>query len=296
MQCPDPNEGKCCNGLETNCDMQVNEIMFASVHNANHAVTLFPNHKKDFEGALHAGYRSLNFDLCSCDGILVFCHAYCGVGKREVKEVFTYINKFLNENPTEVVVINIEISVEDPTPLEMWNSIKSIDGITEKTYVHQSATWPTMESMVDDGHQLIFFQHSGPDCSNDNECTSEILTLFDYTMETEYSFKTISEIEDVNNSCTRDRGRVNGADFYAINNFVTETFGPSDKAAETLNSMNFLTKRIKACEEETGLEPNFVNIDFWEIGDLPEFVQTQNKARAVKRRSLKSRFLKWFGL
>ena len=34
MQCP--ANGECCNGLQSNCDMKINEIMYATVHNANH--------------------------------------------------------------------------------------------------------------------------------------------------------------------------------------------------------------------------------------------------------------------
>jgi len=32
-QCPD-DASECCNGLESNCDLRINEMLYASVHNA----------------------------------------------------------------------------------------------------------------------------------------------------------------------------------------------------------------------------------------------------------------------
>ena len=76
-QCP--NNGSCCNGLSTNCDLKVDEILFATVHNANHHVPPFSNHGQSLEDALEAGYRGLQLDFCKCDGELRFCHGSCGM-------------------------------------------------------------------------------------------------------------------------------------------------------------------------------------------------------------------------
>ena len=221
MQCP--TEGQCCNGLEMNCDLRVNELMFATLHNANHDENPIPNHNEGFEKALKVGYRGLNFDLCRCGDELVFCHALCGIGTRNVTEAFININSFLNDNPSEVIMLNIEMSVESPSPLDLWDHIKVIDGIPTKTYQHENKEWPTMGSMVKDGKQLVIFQHRGPICTDAKTagCVPQELSLFQYTLETEYSFKTIEEVEDVEKSCIRDRGVDKNPDFYAVNNFIT---------------------------------------------------------------------------
>ena len=77
MQCP--NNGSCCNGLTTNCDMRVNEILFATAHNANHHTGVGSNHDKSLEDALDAGFRGLQLDFCKCNGNLQFCHGGCSI-------------------------------------------------------------------------------------------------------------------------------------------------------------------------------------------------------------------------
>lgn len=77
MQCP--NNGPCCNGLSTNCGLKVDEILFATAHNANHHNGLGSNHERSLEDALEAGYRGLQLDFCKCNGGLQFCHGSCNI-------------------------------------------------------------------------------------------------------------------------------------------------------------------------------------------------------------------------
>ena len=86
MQCDPDNTGQmdCCNGLEGICDLRADEVMYATLHNAMSTFEdgfLFgPNHKSKLEGALEAGYRGLNLDICNCGGDIIFCHGeYCAV-------------------------------------------------------------------------------------------------------------------------------------------------------------------------------------------------------------------------
>lgn len=77
MQCSNPNDPTtCCNGLETNCDLRVNEIMYATLHNAmatfDDGFIFGPNHERQLEGAVEAGYRGINLDLCNCGGQTIF--------------------------------------------------------------------------------------------------------------------------------------------------------------------------------------------------------------------------------
>ena len=63
----------CCNGLSSNCDLRVNEVLFAMVHNAmSSRDDLFAayNNIENLERALVAGYRGLMIDSCICDGSL----------------------------------------------------------------------------------------------------------------------------------------------------------------------------------------------------------------------------------
>lgn len=273
-QCP--TSGDCCNGLASNCDLKVDEVLFATLHNAHVDETdAFPNHESPLEEALVAGYRGVMLDACTCDGAVTLCHGDCGFGKRDLTEVFTNINTFLDANKNDMLMINFEISVGTPTPSEIWDVIGPI--IQSKTYTYTGGNWPTLKQLQTDDKQLIFFKHNGVTSS-----VNQIKEFHNFAAETPYEFKSVDEVEDTNNSCGIDRGAQSTKDFYAINNFVAnELLGiPSKAGSEEVNEKNFLTQRLADCEAKTGLKTNFINIDFWEYGDVIEVVQEENKARA----------------
>ena len=178
-----------CNGLESNCDMRVNEILYATVHNANHDDTPLQNHNKELEYALVAGYRGLMLDVCMCDNELIFCHEYCWLGVRDPKTVFENIATFLDSNPGEVLIINFEMSEGDPTPADLWTVMDAVDGFGDRMYQKTSAggLWPTLGQMVEFDSRIIAFQHNyALDCPGSSGCTSKIYDFFDYAMETDW--------------------------------------------------------------------------------------------------------------
>lgn len=98
----------CCNGLKSNCDLPVNEVLFPMVHHAHSSYDnnfVGASNSKGFEEALVAGYRALQLSTCMCEGFLSkvllsrdeewglgnsnlgFCHKACGAGVRDPKAV-----------------------------------------------------------------------------------------------------------------------------------------------------------------------------------------------------------------
>ena len=74
IQC---NDGQpCCNGLDTNCNLRANQVLYATLHNAmatfDDGFIFGPNHQKQLESAVEAGYRGINLDLCNCGGQTIF--------------------------------------------------------------------------------------------------------------------------------------------------------------------------------------------------------------------------------
>ena len=297
-QCP--SDGECCNGLPSNCDLRPNEMLWATVHNANHDDLLLANHEAPLEQALEAGYRGLMLDVCWCingSGVLElqFCHMICGVGYRDPLEVFSNIGTFLDNNPTEVIFINFEISHGSPTPTLIWEVMKTA-GLRSKTYLHDGSDFPSMRNLLLDGRQLIVSKHRGIDCTDPTitGCTGRIFEYFNEVIETHYSFNDIEAVEDTSKSCPGYRGVGRSERFYSINNFVTSTLGPSEIAADVINRKAFLEKRLQDCESITGFETNFVSVDFWQRGDLLQVTQETNLARAKQRRSWFFGVKNWF--
>jgi hypothetical protein len=269
MQCP--QKGDCCNGLESNCDLKPNEILWPTVHNAMHD-DLLGNNQAPLEEAIEAGYRGLLLDVCLCEDEdtkiteLVFCHSFCAVGTRKFDEVFPNINKFLNNNPSESIMINFEVSVGNPTAKQIWDAMSQYQGIKEKKYIHNSNTFPTMKQLQANNKQLLLFKHNGFDCSDTSsaQCTNRILEFHKYALETKYEFPSPEDIDNYSLSCAGDRG-VNGRkDFFHINHFVTTFIGASMNAAEIINERQSLLDRITQCEKITKVAASLVSIDFWQ--------------------------------
>jgi hypothetical protein len=289
-QCTDANV-TCCNGLHSNCDMSLNEVLFASVHNANHDSDFAPNNDTPLEQALQAGYRGLLLDVCKCDGVITFCHGICTVGNRDPEEVFNNIGTFLSQNPHDVVILNFEMSIGDPTPEELWNVMETTS-IRSKTYIYSGGPWPTFNDMIemDIKKQVVAFYHDGPDCPLNNSpattgCHPRLINYHDYVVETPWDFEDVALLQSSETSCAENRGSSGTKDFYAINNFVTRSLGASKTYAKIVNSKSFVDQHIRDCESLTNYKANIVAVDFWSEGDLLEVTQDVNKARAAIRRS-----------
>ena len=157
-QCVPDSESSCCNGLESNCALKVNDIMYAASHNAMSSEEdgfSGPNHLLSLEKSLDAGYRALLLDLCSCgtDG-LQLCHTFCAAGSRDPTEVFQNILEFLNQNSQEIILLvfqigkrpgNVPISLTD-----LYNIMEGVDGFTDMMYIHptDAVEWPSLEKLI----------------------------------------------------------------------------------------------------------------------------------------------------
>lgn len=174
----------------------------------------------------------------------------------------------------------------DPTPLQLWNVMKQVDGLKSKSYVHDGGYWPTLGYLLQNGKQIISLKHNGNNCVNtaNSGCTPYIQEFFKYTIGTNYAFDSIEDIEDISQSCKGMRGTYYKQQFYAINNFVTNNFpGPSEDAAKILNNETFVAKRISDCEMITSRKANFLAVDFWQHGDVPKVAKQINDQRGNEK-------------
>lgn len=167
MQCEDLTQN-CCNGLDSICNLRVDQIFYASVHNAMASFEggfLFQhNHQFQLEGAMEAGYRGINLDVCNCNGQYQLCHGKCSFGTKDPVETFETINSFLDNNPTETIVVTLEINndADEFVDLNELHSILSgVEGLLAKLYVHEETAgrWPTLRETVDANTVSFHFLH-----------------------------------------------------------------------------------------------------------------------------------------
>jgi len=70
--------------------------------------------------------------------------------------------------------------------------------------------------------------------------------------------------------------------FFSVNQYLAtppRNDALAVQASETLNHFDFLSKRVDACSKvHKHLTVNLVSVDFWNKGNVVEFVQRQNNA------------------
>jgi len=299
-QCQD--QSNCCNGLENICDVPANEILYAGVHNAQSTVQdgffIVPNHQYDMIAALDYGYRVLNVDMAVCaDGELALVHGACKLGTIDPTTFFTRVKEWLDNNPSEVVLIPIQIdnSAGGGEVVDLgriYNLLNRIDGFTNRMYMRQGVggvlrPWPTLRDLITSDKRILVFHYNGEFCST-SKCPPGLDDWFNYAAETKFEFSTEEEFQDKAEACAITRGRPN-APFYALNVF---TMIPSKVLArELLNTKDFLEEHIKACSEVNGgRHVSAVFVDFFSEGDLPQVVQLHNSklGASTRKRSLRS--------
>jgi hypothetical protein len=150
----------CCNGLDTICDLGVNEVLFAGTHNSYASqdegfLFFLGNQLTKVEDQMAAGFRGINLDLCGCSNSLVMCHNTCSVS-RNVNEVFTNMVSFLNDNPTEILLVTFELNPDLDQPVDIYNlysEMEAVSGFVDYLYVHPNSTttWPTLRKLKSSG-------------------------------------------------------------------------------------------------------------------------------------------------
>lgn len=276
-----------CNGLANLCDIPANEIVYATLHNADSAVedgsVVAHNHVLELERAVKAGYRGINLDIGKCFGQVRFVHSTCLISSRVITTVLQHLVEFLDENPHEVIIVPVQLSdqllgSELVTLAEIDEAFKSVPGWKEKLYDHpdSSQPWPTLRELIEANTRILFFHYNGESCTKGVDCPVGFHPWFKYAAETQFSFNTVDELRDTDYACEITRGGSSTRDFFGVNIFVTP---PRKVAALRVNRASFLKSHVAACTQlNSGLRANLILVNYWGIGDLLDVVHELNAA------------------
>ena len=78
-------------------------------------------------------------------------------------------------------------------------------------------------------------------------------------------------------SCADNRGSP-GNDLFILNHFLTGPLGASPQLAGQVNYNDPFIDRALECQAFQGRIPNFVTVDYYDVGDLFEAVAALNQA------------------
>lgn len=189
---------------------------------------------------------------------IYLCHGFCELGAVEAEETFVKIREFLEDNPNEVMIIDLE---DYTTPEDTQKSIDEA-GLTPYIYKGpQGPPWPTLQKMIDSGGRvLLVSEHmtNGVPWYRPLESTIQ---------ETPFEYKPADAASPRDMTCKGGRGERSDT-IFLINHWIGTDPTPKPTNAATVNAHDFLLERAKRCERQRGRFPNVLNVDFYLQGDL----------------------------
>lgn len=249
-----------CNGYLELCDKRFNEVAYITTHNAYNAEDvglLFPNHNFGVAAQLEAGVRGFMLDVYNEGGIATQYHGFAALGTVPLTDDLTRIKDFLDANPNEVVTIIFECYITSTLMDSTFTDVGLIP------YLHEQELgqpWPTLQTMINNGKRLIVLSDSD-DATVGQEWYHYV---WDFAVETHFTNNLPSDF-----SCDFNRGDSLN-DLFILNHFVTDAtvgVGLPDQA-EIVNEFSFFYNRVMQCQTEKQKLPNFLTVDFYELGEV----------------------------
>lgn len=189
------------------------------------------------------------------------CHALCELGATPWLESLRRMRDWMEAHPNEVVTLFVqdEVSPEDTADLVAQA------GLLPFVHTPAGGGWPTLGEMIASGERLVVLMenHGG------GTTYPWLLPGFEEVQDTPYLFRRADEF-----SCAPNRGPAD-APLFLVNHWITDKSAEVTNAAK-VNARDVLLPRVRRCEEERGMLPNFVAVDFYDRGDLMGVVDELN--------------------
>lgn len=259
-----PASATACNGSDALCQRRYDQVAYPTTHNAMaNADDGFhsPNQTHNVTVQLRNGVRGLMLDTYYFDDELTLCHADCILfGHRPLVDTLREIRVFLEQRPREIVTIIFEAYISAADTETAFVDSGLLD------YVHVQPLgepWPTLAAMIDSGKRLVVFS------DRDRGVLPWYQFVWDYAFETPFSFERPQDFV-----CTPNRGDPSHS-LFILNHFLTRPTG-SINFARRVNFNPLFSDRALQCMAEDQRLPNFVTVDFYEVGNLFDVVDQLN--------------------
>lgn len=260
-----------CNGHEELCSRRYDEVAFAATHNSmgdTDSDISAPNQTHPIAQQLADGVRGLmidtHYDLF--DGVTPrTCHGICLDGNRTLEEELRTIATFLARNRDAIVTIIFESYVSPEDTAAAFET----SGALAYTHAHVLGDpWPTLRTMIETNQRLVVFTDSGG--GTETGTYPWYMDQWQYGFQNPYAAMTADEF-----ACNTDRGTDGPGQIFIMNHFLSTPFG-SIASATTVNPYAVLKPHVDDCAALQGRIPNFVTVDFYEVGDLMQVVDELN--------------------
>lgn len=250
-----------CNGSIDSCNKKYNEVAYLTTHNAFNSPAdgfpILPNQNNSIETQLNEGVRALMIDVYDSGGTPIVYHGSSFIGSKPLSNFLVTIKSFLDNNPNEVITI---IFQNDP-----GLSATAIENDFNQTgiasYLHTQnkfLDWPTLQTMINNNKRLVVFN----EVNNASSSQGWYHHIWDFAVEINYG------------SINCDYGRGNPSNgLFVFNHFIT----PANQSdANTSNSNPYFINHVTQCQEAKNKFPNFITVDFYDLGDAMAVVNQLN--------------------
>ena len=266
-----------CNGAQSLCNKKYTEVAYLTTHNAfNSSEDAFelPNQSFNIATQLEDGVRALMIDVYDEEGVPTVYHSTSILGSAPLSTFLIQIKDFLDANKSEIVTIIFEMYT-DAGKIE---TVFSEAQLMNYLYSHNSSeTWPSLQEMINNNTRLVVFTDKN-DAFDDQAWYHYI---WDYAVETHYSARTWEDLK-----CDYNRGSEEN-DLFILNHFITDVSGVIEDAA-LINANPFFLDRVLYCQQENSKFPNFITVDFYDLGDCKAVVDAVNQVSNEEPLSLES--------
>ncbi len=258
-----------CNGDEDLCGKRYDKVAYLTTHNAFNSEEggfNLPNHTYGITRQLQDGVRALMIDVYDVSGFATVYHGFSFLGTASLESQLLEIKTFLDANPNEVVTIIFESYINAAMMNASFSSVGLLGMLHEQS---PEDDWPTLQEMIDSGKRLVVL-------SDDNDAAPGqgwYHYVWDFAVETPFSNNSLSDF-----NCNFNRGDPEN-DLFILNHFATDPslgVGRTDLSLQA-NQFDFFFNRAVACWNETGKFPNFPTVDFYELGDALQVVDSLNR-------------------
>ncbi len=260
-----------CNGMAELCDRPLNDVAFVTTHNSMSNVTdefQMPNQHGNVTKQLQDGVRAFMLDIHydnredpPVGNEVYLCHGVCIFGMRALADTLGEIRDFLTDNPDNVVAIIFESYVS----AEHAKVSFDLAGMTNAMILLEpGAEMPTLAGLIDSGRRLLVLT------DEDGGGFPGYLPVWDWAWDNDWDNHSLGDL-----NCDVNRGSGDNA-FFILNHFVTEPTATEEWAAQA-NANPFFSDHATACMDARHHRPNFVTVDFYDIGDTFAVVDELNR-------------------
>jgi hypothetical protein len=191
------------------------------------------------------------------------CHTFCELGGTPLLSELEGVRAWLDAHPSEVVTLFIQDAV---TPADTATAIDAA-GLSRAVYrpTASDTAWPTLRTMIDSGQRLVVLME------NEGGGTRYpwLLQGFDHVQDTGYDYPTAASFD-----CAPNRG-VPDAPLLLVNHWLSG-FTRLYTDAQEVNAEEVLGARVEQCRTERAMLPNFIAVNWTDVGDLLPVVDRLN--------------------